>query len=87
MRARGLYRLEALEHVSSRLRYEREAPVDLLPIDTKKLERIVRPSHHVMGNRRDSVDGTGRDFAHVVIDDHCRPGFVQMHADERKDSR
>jgi transposase InsO family protein len=55
-------------------------------MDTKKLGRIVRPSHRVTGDRRDSVDGAGWEFAHVAIDDHSRAGFVQMHADERKDS-
>jgi len=29
---------------------------------------------------------TGWEFAHVAIDDHSRVGFVQMHADERKES-
>lgn len=38
------------------------------------------------GNRRDSVEGAGWEFAHVAIDDHSRAGFVQMHGDERKDS-
>ncbi len=55
-------------------------------MDTKKLGRIERPSHRVTGNRRDSVDGAGWEFAHVAIDDHSRVGFVQMHADERKGS-
>ena len=55
-------------------------------MDTKKLGRIVRPSHRVTGDRRDSVDGAGWEFAQVAIDDHSRAGFVQMHADERKGS-
>ena len=46
----------------------------------------MRPSHRVTGNRRDSVDGAGWEFAHVAIDDHSRAGFVQMYANERKDS-
>jgi transposase InsO family protein len=40
----------------------------------------------VTGDRRDSVDGAGWEFAHVAIDDHSRAGFVQMHVDERKGS-
>jgi transposase InsO family protein len=55
-------------------------------MDTKKLGRIVRPSHRVTGDRRDTVDGAGWEFAHVAIDDHSRCGFVQMHTDERKES-
>lgn len=68
------------------VRYERDAPGDLLHMDTKKLGRIVRPSHRVTGDRRDSVEGAGWEFAHVAIDDHSRAAFVQMHCNERKES-
>lgn len=56
----------------------------MLHLDTKKLGCNVRPSHRVTGDRRDSVDGTGWEVAHVAIDDHSRVGFVQVHADEKK---
>lgn len=82
----GLSSLKALDPVQPVVRYEREAPGELLHIDTKKLGRIVRPSHRITGDRRDSVDGAGWEFAHVAIDDHSRAGFVQMHTDERKES-
>ena len=82
----GLSSLKALDPVVPLVRYEREAPGELLHMDTKKLGRIVRPSHRVTGDRRDSVDGAGWEFAHVAIDDHSRAGFVQMHPNERKDS-
>jgi transposase InsO family protein len=82
----GLSSLKALDPVAPVVRYEREAPGELLHMDTKKLGRIVRPSHRVTGDRRDSVDGAGWEFAHVAIDDHSRVGFVQMRSDERKAS-
>jgi transposase InsO family protein len=82
----GLSNLKALEPAAPPQRYERDAPGELLHIDTKKLGRIVRPSHRVTGNRRDSVEGAGWEFAHVAIDDHSRAGFVQMYDDERKES-
>ncbi|HEY4375056.1 MAG TPA: IS481 family transposase, partial [Burkholderiales bacterium] len=82
----GLSRLKALEPAVPALRYEHAAPGDLLHLDTKKLGRIERPAHRVTGNRRDSVEGAGWEFAHVAIDDHSRVGFVQMHPDERKNS-
>ena len=82
----GLSSLRALDPVRPIVRYEHVAPGEMLHIDTKKLGRIVRPSHRVTGNRRDSVEGAGWEFAHVAIDDHSRAGFVQMHPDERKDS-
>jgi transposase InsO family protein len=82
----GLSSLRALDPVRPVVRYEHVAPGEMLHIDTKKLGRIVRPSHRVTGDRRDSVDGAGWEFAHVAIDDHSRAGFVQMHPDERKSS-
>ncbi len=82
----GLSSLKALDPVRPIVRYEHVAPGEMLHIDTKKLGRIVRPSHRVTGDRRDSVDGAGWEFAHVAIDDHSRAGFVQMHPDEKKAS-
>ena len=82
----GLSSLKALEPHEPVLRYERQAPGELLHMDTKKLGRIVRPGHRVTGDPRDSVTGAGWEFAHVAIDDHSRAGFVQMHSDERKGS-
>jgi transposase InsO family protein len=82
----GLSSLKALDPRADMVRYERATPGELLHIDTKKLGRIVRPSHRVTGDRRDSVDGAGWEFAHVAIDDHSRVGFVQIHVDEKKDS-
>ena len=68
------------------VRYEYATLGAMLHMDTKKLGRIERPSHRVTGNRHDSVDGAGWEFAHVAIDDHSRVGFVQMHADEHRGS-
>ena len=82
----GLSSIKALDPQTAVVRYERAAPGELLHIDTKKLGRIVRPSHRVTNDRRDSVEGAGWEFAHVAIDDHSRIGFVQIHVDERKDS-
>ena len=82
----GLSSLKSLDPLAPTVRYEHAAPGEMLHMDTKKLGRIVRPSHRVTGNRRDSVEGAGWEFAHVAIDDHSRAGFVQMHDDERKSS-
>ena len=82
----GLSSLKALDPVRPVVRYEHDAPGEMLHMDTKKLGRIVRPSHRVTGERQDSVRGAGWEFAHVAIDDHSRAGFVQMHVDERKGS-
>jgi transposase InsO family protein len=82
----GLSSLRMLDPVRPVMRYEHTAPGEMLHMDTKKLGRIVRPSHRVTGDRRNSVEGAGWEFAHDAIDDHSRTGFVQMHTDERKDS-
>ena len=82
----GLSSLKALQPQAPVVRYERDAPGELLHMDTKKLGRIVHPSHRVTGDRRDASRGAGWEFAHVAIDDHSRCGFVQMHNDERKES-
>ncbi len=84
--ALGLSSLRALEPAQPVVRYERAAPGELLHMDTKKLGRIEHPSHRVTGDRRDASRGAGWEFAHVAIDDHSRCGFVQMHANERKES-
>ena len=84
--ALGLSSLKALDPARPVVRYEHAEPGELLHMDTKKLGRIVRPSHRVTGNRRDSVEGAGWEVAHVAIDDHSRAGFVQVHADEKKTS-
>ncbi|RYG27319.1 MAG: IS481 family transposase [Burkholderiales bacterium] len=80
----GLSRLSDLAPAEPVVRYEHDAPGDMLHIDTKKLGRIVRPSHRVTGNRRDSVDGAGWETLFVAIDDHARIAFTAMHPDEKK---
>jgi transposase InsO family protein len=80
----GLSKLSDLAPAEPVVRYEREAPGELLHIDTKKLGRIVRPSHRVTGNRRDSVDGAGWETLFVAVDDHARLAFTAMHPDEKQ---
>jgi transposase InsO family protein len=82
----GLSHLKDLEPVPPVLRYEHEAAGDLLHIDTKRLVRIVRPSHRVTGDRRNTVHGAGWEFLFVAIDDHARIGFTDMYPDEGKTS-
>ena len=82
----GLSSLKALDPAKPVVRYERAAPGELLHMDTKKLGCIERPSHRITGDRRDTSRGAGWEVAHVAIDDHSRAGFVQMHANERKDA-
>jgi len=80
----GLGRLWEAPSTTPVRRYEWPHPGDLVHLDTKKLGRIVRPSHRVTGDRRDSVDGAGWEFAHVAIDDYSRFTYVEILPDEKR---
>lgn len=86
LRRLKLSRMSDLEPPAVVERYEHAAPGDLLHLDIKKLGRIIRPSHRVTGNRRDSVEGAGWEHVHVAIDDHSRIAFSAVLPDERQES-
>ncbi len=86
LRRLGLGRLSALEPKPPVVRYEREHPGDMIHLDTKKLGRIVRPSHRVTGNRADRVEGAGWEYLHVAIDDASRLAYTEILPDERKEA-
>lgn len=67
----GLSKLSYLEPTGTLVRHEREALSELLHIDTKKLDRILRPSHRVTGNRRDSVHDADWETLFVAVNDHA----------------
>jgi len=68
------------------VRYERAHPGELLHLDIKKLVRIVRPSHRVTGNRRDTVKGHGWEYVFVAIDDHSRLAHAAIYPNEQRAS-
>lgn len=82
----GLSSLKVLDPKEPVVRYEHEAPGELLHMDMKKLGRIAAPGHRVTGDPRDHTRRVGWEVAHVAIDDHSRVGFVQMHPDEKRPS-
>ena len=86
LRRLGLGRLAALEPKPPIMRYERERPGDMIHLDIKKLGRIVRPSHRVTGDRRDSISGAGWEHLHVAIDDASRLAYTEILPNERKES-
>jgi len=63
-------------------RYEWSRPGDLLHIDVKKLGRIEGVGHRITGVRK--RPRAGWEFAHVCIDDASRVTYVEMLANERK---
>jgi transposase InsO family protein len=69
-------------------RYERARPGELVHIDVKKLGRIARPGHRVLG--RKSGGGhhrrrfeQGWEFVHIAIDDCTRLAYVEVLGDEK----
>lgn len=82
LRSKGLNRLRLLEPAPPILRYERDAPGDLIHLDIKKLGRFHQPGHRVTGNRRIDSVGAGWEYVHVAIDDHSRVAHATIHGDE-----
>jgi len=80
----GWARLHVLEVPPTSRRYERAVVGELVHLDIKKLARIVRPGHRVTGDRRDTVDGAGWEFAHMAVDDASRLAFGEVLPDERQ---
>jgi transposase InsO family protein len=69
-------------------RYEWSRPGALLHMDVKRLVRFRRPGHAVTGVRDMSwAEGRARigyEYLHVVIDDHTRLAYVELHRREDK---
>lgn len=89
LKRRGLNRLSALEPAEPIRRYERDNPGDLIHLDIKKLGRIGSVGHRITGRQSGVVNrhhGIGWEFVHVCIDDASRVSFVQVMADQRKES-
>jgi transposase InsO family protein len=72
-------------------RYERQRPGELIHIDVKKLGRIARPGHAVLGGQparatkgyHRQQHGLGWEFVHIAIDDCTRLAYVEVLADEK----
>ena len=68
---------------------ERENPGELIHLDIKKLGRIGSVGHRITGRYPGAVNrhlGIGWEFVHVCIDDTSRVAFVQVRANQRKES-
>jgi transposase len=71
-------------------RYEWPCPGDLLHMDTSRYARFLRAGHAVTGDRSQRSRNwmrpetrVGYDFAHMIVDDHSRLAYVELHGDER----
>jgi transposase InsO family protein len=73
------------------VRYEHPAPGDLIHIDVKKLGRIARPGHAVLGGQparrakgyHRKAHELGWEFVHIAIDDYSRLAYAEVLSDER----
>ena len=86
LRRLGLNKLSALEPAEPIRRYEREHPGELIHLD---ISRIGSVGHRITGRYPGAVNrhhGIGWEFVHVCIDDASRVAFVQVLADQRKES-
>jgi transposase InsO family protein len=82
----GMSRLPRVDADEPVNRYERPMPGELIHIDVKQLGKIGREGHRVNGDRRARTRGIGWEFVHVCIDDCTRLAYVQVLADERRDT-
>ena len=86
LRRLKLNRARDLEPKPEIKRYEYPIPGDMLHLDIKKLPRFKRPGHRVTDNRAVNSNGCGREAVHVCVDDHSRWAYVEVLADEKKDT-
>jgi transposase InsO family protein len=84
--AAGLGSLSRLQPAAPVQRYQRQRPGELLHLDIKKLARFRKTGHRITGNRRNASDGAGWEFVHVAVDDATRLAYVEVLADERRQS-
>ena len=72
-------------------RYERERPGELIHIDVKRLGRIARPGHRVLGGQparaargyHRQAHHLGWEYVHVAIEDATRLAYAEVLPDEK----
>jgi transposase InsO family protein len=92
LRRRGAPRLRDLDRPTRTVvRYERERPGELIHVDIKKQGKIpagggwrIHGRDRIVGSRRHR--GAGYDFIHAAVDDRSRLAYVEILADERKET-
>jgi transposase InsO family protein len=81
LRRHGVARRRRGERQTYR-RYEWSRPGALLHMDVKRLARFDQPGHRVTKDRRNRSRRVGWDYVHVVIDDHSRLAYAEVHPRE-----
>jgi transposase InsO family protein len=83
LKRNGMGRLRDSEPLRPVVRYEHDAPGDMLHLDVKKLVRIQGVGHRMTGDRSFKARGVGWEYVHVAIDDHSRLAYVEVLANEQ----
>lgn len=86
LRRHRLSRVRDLEPKPEIVRYERQAPGELIHLDIKKLGRIRGIGHRISGNPQRRSRGVGWEYAHIAIDDFSRLSYMEILSDERGDT-
>ena len=86
LRRHRLSQARQLEPPPKVVRYERQAPGELIHLDIKKLGKIDGIGHRIHGDRRTRRRGIGWEYAHVAIDDFSRLSYMEVLDDERGDT-
>ncbi len=79
----GLSKLSRLEPRPPVVRYEHQAPGDMVHLDIKKLGRIEGVGHRITGDRSQRQRGAGWEYLHVCVDDHSRLAYTELLPDEK----
>jgi len=82
LRRHRISRARQLEPKPVVIRYERQAPGELIHLDIKKLGRIDGVGHRIHGDRTRRARGVGWEYAHVAIDDFSRLSYMEVLPDE-----
>jgi transposase InsO family protein len=83
LRRHKLSRARDLEPKPPVIRYERQAPGELIHLDIKKLGRFDTAGHRVHGDRAKRTRHVGWEYAHVAVDDFSRLSYMEVLPDER----
>jgi transposase InsO family protein/transposase len=86
----GLGKLSRLQPPEPVNRYERSAPGELIHIDIKRLGRIARPGHRVLGGQaaraqpgyHRKANQLGWEYLHVAVDDYSRLAYAEVLDDQ-----
>nr|WP_068430688.1 IS481 family transposase [Magnetospirillum sp. XM-1]CUW38152.1 Putative Integrase catalytic region\ len=84
----GMNRLKSLEPAPPIVRYQRDAPGEMIHLDTKKLGKFRAAGHRFTGVRTamGRSRGIGWECVHVCIDDASRVAFSKIMADEKQET-